>query len=67
MRRTQPAKIRLCCDKLSSAQEVEEVLTHELIHAYDVRLYLSLSLSPSISPLAIVGARVSHRVAALGS
>lgn len=31
----QPAKIRLCCDKLSSAEEVEEVLTHELIHAYD--------------------------------
>jgi hypothetical protein len=38
---TQPAKIRLCCDKLSSAEEVEEVLTHELIHAYDVRFYMA--------------------------
>jgi hypothetical protein len=35
-----PPTIVFCANRLHSAQEVEETLVHELVHAYDVRLEL---------------------------
>ncbi|CEG46791.1 metalloprotease family [Plasmopara halstedii] len=34
-----PPTIVFCANRLHSTQEVEETMVHELIHAYDVRIY----------------------------